>query len=383
MTEGMPPHRWIDCADDVPALAALLARAPWIAIDCEANSMFVYRERCCLIQFNAGGELAVVDAFKLLQDDGWDGSRASGCLAPLRDQLGRSDRTLWLHGGEYDAAILRRDFDLELGGVFDTQQAAGLLGWAETGYGALVERCCGVHLAKEYAQYDWGTRPLDPAALAYALDDVAHLPQVGEHLRQAIRDADLEEEQEIASQAVASTIWNGGFDPGGFWRVKGIRELPRHSLPVLGALWAWRDAVARTENKPPGRVVNNQLLLQLARNTPTSFGHLKHNGVKGWVLAQHGEALIACLRQAREHPPSLPPRPNHREVDEAEERREKRLKDWRRSEAERRKVPLQVVLPAKALEFLKRYGAGDLATAPQLGPKRIARYGEKLRELCS
>jgi ribonuclease D len=65
-----------------------------------------------------------------------------------------------------------------------------------------------------------------------------------------------------------------------------------------------------------------------------------------------------------------------------EESREQRLKDWRRGEAEKRKVPLQVVLPARALEYLKRHGAGDLAAVPQLGAKRGAGYGDKLRALC-
>jgi hypothetical protein len=34
------------------------------------------------------------------------------------------------------------------------------------------------------------------------------------------------------------------------------------------------------------------------------------------------------------------------------------------------------------LEHLKRHGAGDLAAVPQLGAKRIARYGDKLKQLC-
>ena len=35
-------------------------------------------------------------------------------------------------------------------------------------------------------------------------------------------------------------------------------------------------------------------------------------------------------------------------------------------------------LPARAIEYLKRDGAGNLSAVPQLGPKRSQRYGEAL-----
>jgi ribonuclease D len=68
--------------------------------------------------------------------------------------------------------------------------------------------------------------------------------------------------------------------------------------------------------------------------------------------------------------------------------REQRLKVWRREEAERRTkadgrtVPLQLVLPARALEHLTLEGAADLAAVPQLGARRMARYGDALLRLC-
>jgi ribonuclease D len=164
--------------------------------------------------------------------------------------------------------------------------------------------------------------------------------------------------------------------------MKGLRELQRDRLPLLHALYAWRDGVAKTANQPPGRVLNGEALIALARVAPTNFQLLKRSGMRSWLLAAHGEELMALIKDTLANPPELPPYPNHREVDEAEVRRERRLKDWRMSEATNRKATLQVVLPAKALEHLKRYGAGDLTQVPQLGAKRLAKYGDKLRELC-
>jgi ribonuclease D len=386
------PHRWIDLPEQLPEVAAALATAPWIAIDTEANSMFVYRERVCLLQLNIGGELWIIDTLALLRAEGWPGLQPmpveagapprSTALDPLAAGFARTDRTLWIHGGEYDCALLRRDFGLTLGGLWDTQQAGQFLGFEKTNYGALVERVCAVVLAKGHAQYDWATRPLDPDALTYALDDVVYLPRVGEKLLSEIIAAELIEEHAIACQAVTATSTEGLFDAAGFWRIKGVREVPKENLSVLAAMYVWRDGAGRILDKPPGRVVNNDQLLALARQVPLSFQQLKRMGVKTWVLTEHGETLIEAIRSGKEKSGTHPEAPRHRDVDESEEKREDRLKDWRRSEAEKRNVPLQVVLPAKALDHLKRYGAVDLVNVPQLGAKRLARYGAKLTELC-
>ncbi len=128
-------------------------------------------------------------------------------------------------------------------------------------------------------------------------------------------------------------------------------------------------------------MINNETLLALCRKPIVTWVQLKHAGVKNSVLTTYGESLLTCLRDANANPPPLPPPVKHREIEPIEEERETRMKDWRRSEAEKRKVPLQVVLPAKALEYLKRYGGGDLSQVPQLGEKRLRMYGEKLAQL--
>jgi ribonuclease D len=374
---AMTDVTWIERPEQLAAWATHLATAPWIALDTESNSMFAYRERVCLVQINAGGALALIDPLALAP-----AAPTPASLAPLRAALEDTRRPKYLHGAEYDVGALRRDFAINLKRVRDTQQAASLLGWEKSGYGAVVERVTGTVLAKEYTHYDWGTRPLDPGARQYALDDVVHLPAVHDHLAAAVVAAEIEEEWAIANAAVEESNWNGGFDPAGFWKIKEAHRQQPQVLGVLAALWGWRDAAARSENLPPGRLVNGELLLALARQTPTNFQLLKKLGVRGSVLTRHGESLIEAIRTGRSAPSPLPPRPRAREVPPEEEEREDRLKRWRREEADRRKLPLQTVLPARALEHLKRYGARDLTAVPQLGGKRAQRYGDVLRKLC-
>lgn len=345
--------------------------------------MFVYSEQVCLLQVNAGGALFVVDPLAL----GVVAGVPSEVLAPLRAGLERSDRPLFLHGGEYDVACLRRDFGIALGGVFDTQQAASLLGWPKTGYGSVVEAVCGVVLGKAWATYDWATRPLDPAALTYAVDDVVYLPRVAETLKAAVAAAGIDDEVMEANAVVAGAAWNGGFDPDGMWRLRDVDSASPESLKIVARLHAWRDAAAKAENLPPGRMVNNEVLLLIARHRPTSLAELKKARLKGFVIQKHGEALLQSIALAKDDPE--PVRPAVTPLSSEAQARENKLKAWRREEADKRSkleertVPLQLVLPARALDHLKVYGAVDLAAVPQLGEKRRARYGEVLRALCS
>src|SRR4051812_35311973 len=67
---NLPDHTWIETADRLPALGAAIAAAPWVALDTEANSMFVYREQVCLLQLNVAGALYMVDTLAIARAGG-------------------------------------------------------------------------------------------------------------------------------------------------------------------------------------------------------------------------------------------------------------------------------------------------------------------------
>ncbi len=374
MSPSLPTYHRIVDRDGLETLAERLAAAPWVALDTESNSYFVYRERVCLMQLSAGGELFLVDPLELPLEP--------ATLDPLRAALEDPDKPVYLHGGEYDVAVLKRDYQLSLRGVFDSQQAASSLGFHKTGYGSLVEALLDVKLPKQHAQHDWAARPIPDDALAYALDDVVYLPRLVDLMRGFVAEADLVEEVAIANRAVeGASAHDPSFDPAAFWRIKGARDLCAAERRVLFALYRWRDAAAREADRPPGRLVSTHALLQLARAQPRTADALRGVKGKGRVIREHGDELVAVISAALEDPPTLPPRPDMAAPAPGVRAAEARLKRWRRSEADRRGVPQHVVLPPRALAHLAREGAGDLDAVPQLGDKRVRLYGDVLREL--
>lgn len=377
----LPDHSWVRDAAALAELADAMASAPWIALDSEANSMFAYRERVCLIQLNVGGSLWLVDPLALTE--AMDAEARAEALDALAAPLANPKLRIWMHGGSNDVAGLTRDFGLSFANLFDTQQAASFLGWPRTGYAAVVEEICGVKLAKEHTQHDWGLRPIAVEALRYALDDVIHLPEIGVELHSRIRAADLEEELELANRSVEQiTASDGGFDPGRMWRLKGATELRSDRLPLLAALHAWRDHKGRELDFPPGRLIANEPLVLLAARAPRDAESLRRTRLRGAFVREHGEELLEVINKAFVEPPEVPAKTKRKRPPGSVAARDKALRSWRRDEAERRELPAHVVLPPRALEWLATRGAGTLEECPELGAKRIARYGATLRELC-
>ena len=85
-----------------------------------------------------------------------------------------------MHGPDFDLRLLRRDLDIGVRGLVDTQVCAALLGEENLGLAHLLESRLGVRLSKKYQRADWAERPLSPEMLEYAADDTRHLDDLAE-----------------------------------------------------------------------------------------------------------------------------------------------------------------------------------------------------------
>jgi ribonuclease D len=364
--------------DGVAALGATLDAAPWVALSIEDTAMRAYRVRTCLLVVATPAQVSVIDTCAL--------AGKPYPLAALTPALTDPARPLWVHGGEYLVAQLKREYDVHVAHVVDSQQGAMLLGWPQTGYRALCASLVGQTLPAP-ASFDWTARPLTEDMLRHAVDDVRHLPDIIVQIHHALSTHALLDEFAIACEEVAWTPASiGAFDPTGFYRLRGARTLSDHGLRVLHAAWVWREKTARDLDVPPGKLLTNDALLQWARH-PEPMEGLRRARFHSLLLHQDRAALIDAIIAATDASSessvtALPARRVVAAPTEIERQRRRALKRWRQAEAERRGVGVQGVLPAKALRFLARHGAASLSTAPSLGACRVARYGEVLEQLC-
>jgi ribonuclease D len=247
-----PHYQFINQAAQLTPLYAAIDRSSEIALDTEADNLFRYRTRVCLLQILAGGEIYLVD---LLAD------------LPLQDLWSRlAAKPLIMHGSDYDLRLLRELCDFRPHSLFDTMFAAQLLSIPRFGLAALLEQHFGVKLDKDHQKANWSQRPLDRDMLDYAALDVFYLPGLRDRLRdELVRLGRLEWlEQKCRWQIEVAREGFAGPDEND-WRIGGSEKLRGRGLALLHSLWHWRESWAEKLNTPPFKVTGNELLMRLAR----------------------------------------------------------------------------------------------------------------------
>jgi ribonuclease D len=224
------------------------AETPVCAIDTEADSLHRYRESLCLVQFADRGESVLIDPLAI--ED----------LAPLGDFLVES--TVWMHGADYDMTMFKREFGKLPAVVYDTQIGARLLGARRFGLGDLVKEYFGVELSKTSQKADWGKRPLSPKMIEYALNDVHYLLDMGDMIVTRLRDLGRYDWFEESCAAARQKVLDRDDSKEEMWRIQGSGKLDRRGLACLRALWHWRDAEAKTWDRPSFMVLPNRELLE-------------------------------------------------------------------------------------------------------------------------
>ncbi|HOV95520.1 MAG TPA: ribonuclease D [Thermomonas sp.] len=153
--------------------------------------------------------------------------------------------------------------------MFDTQAAAALCGLgAGLSYQKLVQAITEVALAKGETRSDWLRRPLSASQLEYAADDVRHLHALHRQLQATLaangRAAWLDEDS-------TRQLANAADDAGERWphlALRGAQILDQAGQHRLLRLLRWRDAQARSSDRPRSWILDNELALTLARQNP-------------------------------------------------------------------------------------------------------------------
>jgi ribonuclease D len=350
-----PPYAWVNTAEGFQAMLSRLAGASRLAIDMEADSLYHYFEKVCLIQLSTDSATFVLDALAV---------RDIRSLGPLMSDTGVQKV---LHAAAYDVMSLRRDYGFCFANLFDTHIAAQLLGHEQLGLDALLEQLLGVVHSKRCQRDDWSKRPLEAEQLEYAAMDTHHLLSLRDvlegHLRLRGRLSWAQEEFRAAAETPLS---EKQFDPDGYLRIKGSRELTPRELSVLRAIYLLRDKYARVMDLPPFKVVNNSVLVDLARNQLASPGDLfKRRGISFRVARNFsGEIYRTVVKARSEDAPALlrSARSDYRAMTRAARDRLSRLKAWRQSKARELGLSVGVVFPGNLLEALAAEPPPDVSS---------------------
>ena len=308
----------------VAELAGQLAAETSVAVDLEADSLHNYREKICLMQLSTRQRTVLIDTL------------AATDLQPLQVVFANPAIRKIFHAADYDLRSLKRDFDLNVRGLFDTMISAQLLGEERIGLADLLNKHFGVELDKKYQKADWSQRPLPAEMIRYAAEDTRYLHQLMdlfvERLETLGRMSWVAEECALLEEVRFA-------DTGGplCLRFKGAGTLSRRELGVLECLLQWREGEGARLDRPVYKVLGNKVLLELVRRMPQETNDLV--GIEGLpprLIERFGKALLIAVARGRslsEGELPLFPRLPRKERDPAREDRFKLLKKWREQEA--------------------------------------------------
>lgn len=319
-----PEYLLIDQQDQLAPLLKALDQVDEVSLDTEADNMFHYKTRVCLLQFLVGKEVFMVDVLAPLKLEG------------LWSRL--KHKHLLMHGSDFDIRLLHDFCEFRPQSIFDTMLAAQLVNRPRVGLASLLEDHFAVKLSKESQKANWSKRPLTKKMLDYAALDVWHLPALRDIL---MRDLKKNKRTDWLRQQCEAQIESGltGFAPRdeNAWRLGKSDRLRGAGLSVMYEIWHWREKTAERIDVPPFKTCNNERLLKICN--AAEEGESLETILATVHLGRRHDRLLPSLRKAVEtglarDPESLPRRkrkrdPNSAPLTEREVKLQDRIKEDR------------------------------------------------------
>jgi ribonuclease D len=364
---------YIETHDELAQLVERIRGVPRLALDTEFVRERQYYPQLEILQVATEDVQAIIDY------------RALQTLDPFTTLLDDPRTLKIMHAGYQDLEIF---FNLTGKGsspIFDTQVAAAMVGLgAQVGYARLVESLLGVSLRKLETLTDWSRRPLSRAQLEYALDDVRYLLPLHEKLAGTL--------EELGRTAWLEEEWAAMADPDNYrrvhprdaWRrVQGVNRLRPKELSVLRELAEWRERLGSSENRTPGHIIRDNILVEIVRRAPEDATGLQQiRGMHRRDVDRYARPLLEAVRRGkalpREEWPHLPKRAS---LTDQESSLVNLMQAWLRARADELNIAVNYLATASELRDLVSSAPRDRKESPVLHGWRYKLVGKELLDL--
>jgi ribonuclease D len=288
-------HRLIDRQADLDDLLATLVDEPRYALDTEFHRERTYYPRLALVQLAWPGGLALVDPL---------------AVEPRSlTKLFESSAVAVAHAAQQDLDVLTHAVGAIPSRLFDTQVAAGFVGYGTPSLVSLVQGELGMTPAKGDRLTDWLRRPLTDAQRAYAAADVASLLELQDRLVAELSSLGRLGWVEEACEELR-TRPAGAIDPMSAWvKLKDARSLRSRARAVAQAVAAWREREAAANDMPVRQVLPDLAILGISQRQPTTIEELAQaRGVdERHRRGRIGREIVAAVADGKAaEPPPIP-----------------------------------------------------------------------------
>ena len=368
MFETLSPPVWVNTTQLLKQMVDDLASQDRVAVDTESNSLHAFREQVCLLQFSTSKTDYLLDPLVL---------KDLSILAPIFSNP-RIEKVF--HAAEYDLVCLRRDFGFSFVNLFDTMQAARVLGYPAVGLDRLLGDKFKIKMDKRHQKANWAARPLTKDQIHYARLDTHYLFDLRDALEQELREKQrLEYALEDFNRACIMEEQKQRLNGESWERFSGRKDISLRELTVISQLCKWRDKEAAKLNRPPYKVVMDDVFVALAKNPPEQKVDLSAAGLSEKQIKLWGDQVLSATRLGVKAP--LVERKQLERKNDAVLRRLEKLKAWRKSIGMEMQVESDIILPKPYLGLLSENPPKTLDELRGLmkdTPSRVDRFGAEI-----
>ncbi len=247
-------YQLITTQSELNQLSHTIQTADIIAIDLEANSLYAYHEKICLIQLAIHSHIYIIDPQ----------ANINTC-ALLRQLL---DKKLIFHSPDFDLRLIWKEYKIRPNQpLFDTQLAAQLCGIKKFSLANIVHQFFGIQLCKKGQKENWGKRPLKQELLTYAANDTRYLIPLYEILSGQLNELNRMKWHDSLCNQLIEHIENQIItENSDIWRLQGSGRFSQKELAYLKSLYFWRNHEAQIKNRPLFHICRNAALLKLSQH---------------------------------------------------------------------------------------------------------------------
>jgi ribonuclease D len=285
---------WVADQATFESIVDELCAEPRYAIDTEFHRERTYYPKLALVQIGWGGRIVLIDPLAV-------------DVRSLR-RLFASPSIAVFHAAQQDLDVLTHVCGAVPEFMFDTQIAAGFIGYSTPSLASLLQGELNVAASKGDRLTDWLRRPLTAEQQQYAANDVAHLLELHDRLiASLVGRGRLEWAAEACEEL--RTRPAGAIDPEQAWlRLKDVRVLKAKARGVAQAVAAWRERRAAQADVPPRQILPDLAVLGISQKHPTTVAELSH--ARG-VDERHsrgalGNEIVAAVKDGLGRDVSLP-----------------------------------------------------------------------------
>lgn len=291
--------RWIDRQGDLDDLIDALVAEPRYALDTEFHRERTYFPKLALVQVawrtSQGQQLALIDPLAV-------------DVTPF-SKLFASDALCVIHAAQQDLDVLTHAVGSVPAKMFDTQLAAGFVGYGAPSLVSLLQGEIGISPPKGDRLTDWLRRPLSDSQRQYAAVDVEYLLEVHERLVAQLAEAGRLVWAEDACEELRTRPTSGSAPDDAWMRLKDARSLRPSARAVAQSVAAWRERRAMRTDVPVRQVLADLAILGISQRAPSTLKELSQ--ARG-VDERHARGAIAdeileAVRAAKGSPPPTPP----------------------------------------------------------------------------